>query len=144
MNLGNNISELEDWCDRESESLRGFATQIADHFWKERERMIESKLLGRVPIIGCRVKDEAAGFSISWFRYEFYVMKSTGKNRRTNVHISKSRNRFGYSMQALFKYTLPEEKDLVVYCESHFATIRERLSKVSKLRQWISNYKKCL
>ena len=137
-----NITKIEAGCYDEVVRLRKHAQEIVDHFWCEREKMIDSKLLYRMPLIGCRIKDEGASFGIVWFYYDFYTMKGTNKKRRTNAHIPKPRSQFKYSIRTLFKYTLPQEKELVLYCENHFGLIRTKLNYLRRLRQWITHYKK--
>ena len=135
-----NVVIIERLFKKEQEELVNTAKEISDMFWKHRENMLEVRSGGATPILGCRVADKDGSLRITWFYWSFY--HRNGVNKRTNVHITKSKGKYQYSMTKLFKKALPNEIEAIEFCEQRFAQLRQQSDALRKMKHSFHYYKK--
>lgn len=135
-----NLENLDMAIEKEFEDIVQTARAVNDIFWDNRNTMLEVRSKGVTPLLGCRVDVRDAAIRISWFYWSFFKVR--GQTRRTNVHISKSKKSNSYSMSKLYAKALPNEVEMVDYCEQQFSKLRARSDSLRKLKQSYFYYKK--
>ncbi|GAB6071519.1 hypothetical protein JCM30760_26170 [Thiomicrorhabdus hydrogeniphila] len=135
-----NLEDIDMAIQKEYEDIVQTARIVNDLFWNHRKEMLEVRTKGVTPLLGCRVDVRDASIRITWFYWSFF--NSGGKVKRTNVHISKGKKSNSYSMSKLYAKALPNEIDMVNYCEQEFSKLRARSESLRKLKQIYFYYKK--
>lgn len=136
-----NVDILEKWVDEEIRIILKRARMVCAVYWAHRDQLIENYFEGMQPVLGCRVQNK--GFvAMSWFSYRFYKPKSmNGKAKRYSQHITKPKGSYKYTLSKLYRHANVKQYEVIEYCESNFAELREKLEKLRKLKIWIVAYK---
>lgn len=130
---------MEEYLKGEHESIARRAEEVAAIFWENRESLLEVRAKKALPVLGCRVVVKESSVRMSWFYWQFY--RSNGVNKRTNVHITRSKTGHSYSLKKLYSKALPNEYDAVEYCEQRFTGLRKEGEALRKLKHSFHYYK---
>ncbi len=125
--------------DRRTLRLWRIAKAAAAEYWTyhiegNREKKYKSNL-------GCRVVIRGSQFAISWFTNSYHEYEP-GKFNTYSTHLRKGRTSFSYPEAVLTSAARPWELEQVLETEKVFATVREELSVLGKIRRNLTAQKR--